>query len=163
MNKRTYIYVLIGIAAVFVVDLVFPDHHHVVFKWHTIAGFDIAFGFLGAIVLILFSLGLGEYFLWRPTISISLEQNDVGAGNRAARVKTLLVEEGDWIIKGQSLVVFETDRGLPVVIRAPESGQVSRCFVDPNEVVRVGETVVNLVVAKHAVAHGDKETEGTHA
>ena len=62
--------------------------------------------------------------------------------------------------QGQALVEMQNERAALFVVRAPYDGQVSKCFVDPGEEVRLGETVVDLHVAKDAMHHGE---EAEHA
>jgi len=129
------------------------------FWFHKPFGFETWFGFLGALLLMFFSLGLGEHFLWHTTCSVPLSQKHVGFGYKLAKVRTWLVDDGTIVKEGDPLVKLETDRGKPITVSAPMQGTVSKCFVDPGEEVRVGETVVNLRVSKHAM----HDKEGSHA
>lgn len=162
MTKRTYIYVILGLVVVALIDLIFPDHHHVSFPWHRWPAFDGALGFVGAIGLMVFSLKLGDLFLWQSTCSVALAQDAIGVENAEATVKECLVERQMIVSPNEPLIVLETDRGKRVIVSSPYGGRVAKIFVDPGTRVRVGETLVDVVVAKSEFAHNGGQ-EGSHA
>ncbi len=161
--KKIYMAVGAGIVLVFLVDLILVHPHHVYFDWHGWKGFEIAFGFVGALVLMFFSLGLGEYFLWNTTCSVPFSEKDSGFGYKSAKVRTWLKKCGDKVEQGEPIIELETLRGVRFTVDAPLAGRVSKCFFDPGEEINIGETVVDMHVSKHAMhamAHGE---EGSHA
>ena len=163
MTKRTYwiVMIVVFVVASFV-DAMFPDHHHVVFRYHSIPVFDGIFALVGAFVLIVFSLGLGKFFLWKTICSVFLDETKAGFGNKTAVVKTLLVDLGKTVRANTPLVALEDNRGKRIVLTAPMDGKVDRFFVDVGESVRVGETVVDVQVKGHVVDH-PKTQEASHA
>ncbi len=163
MIKKIYMFAAIGIVLVVLYELVLVEYHHVSMPWHDFFVFDTLFGFVGALLLMFFSLGLGEYFLWRPTCSVPLGEQHTGSGYNSAIVRSWLVELGGNVEEGQPVVELETDRGLRFTVDAPKPGRVSKCFFDPGDQVRLGETVVDLHVSKHAMHGHDKSEEGSHA
>lgn len=163
MTKRTYwivmIVVFLGAA---LVDVAFPDHHHAHFKYHEWPVFDGVFALVGALILILFSLGLGEIWLWKTICSVILDETKAGFGNKTAVVKELLVEIGQPVAAAEPLVALETDRGKRILLTAPLKGKVDRFFFDIGESVRVGETVVDVQVKGHIKDHPSSQ-EASHA
>ena len=150
MSKRIYLFVFIGLGLACLIDLVFPDHHHVVFPWHTIPAFDAAFGLMGGIVLIVFSLSLGEV-LWKRVVAVPFSHAGMSYGGKTGKVVRLLVGEGQAVKEGQPLVEIENDRGVVQVLSAPKPGKISRLFFDPEEEVNTGETVVNVEVTRKSL------------
>ena len=58
------IYMLCG--AVLILSILFEVlfvHHHVYYWWHGLIGFDVLYGFLGGLVLIMLAKGLGKLFV----------------------------------------------------------------------------------------------------
>lgn len=54
--------ILIGV--LILIEVVFV-HHHAHFWWHEVIGFDVIYGLLGCLVLIVVSKGLGKLFIQR--------------------------------------------------------------------------------------------------
>ncbi|MCP4677529.1 MAG: hypothetical protein GY854_18855 [Deltaproteobacteria bacterium] len=151
------------IVVTFIADLVIHPHHEYFF-WQT-KQVDFLFGFLGAVLLMVFSLALGEFFLWKHTMSVALDEKDSGTGYRSATVRSWLIEVDTKVRKGQQVVQLENGRGILFAIEAPLDGRLQRCFVDPGEIVRDGETIFDLNVSKkelHDLVEGHGE-EGSHA
>jgi Biotin-requiring enzyme len=154
MKKRIYIGLGIGIVVFAIVDVVFPDHHHAHFPWHTIPAFDVAFGFLGCLLLGGLGLGLGNLFLWRPTCSVLIRESDDFEGARTGTMTAYKVEIGDAVKEGQILASIEMESGTTTV-SAPMAGKVQKIFYASGDTVRVGETILDLAVNKEILNHSD--------
>lgn len=150
MDHKRRKQIVLAVVAVLVVGTVIGDFvihpHHVYFPWQ-IKQLDLVFGFVGAALLMAFSLGLGEVFLWKHTLSVSLGAEDVGA-DRTATVDAWLVETGARVRQGDEIVRLTKAAGAPFTLTAPLGGRLQRCFADPGEPVRDGETVYDLNVSK---------------
>ena len=147
MGKKVYGIVLIGLGLTFLVDLFYPDHHHIVFPWHQVPGFDVFFGFVGCLALMIGSLALGDWLLWRDTCSVIVVAADVGDSFERGSVAELHVAPGDAVTAGQALAVLEAGDERHTV-HAPYPGTVAEIYTDVNEAVVLGETVLNLRVTK---------------
>lgn len=163
MRKRYYTMIVVVLGLICLVDILFPDHHHAVFGWHKIGGFDAVYGFLGCLALIAVSLGLGKLFLWRDTFSVLLTEELVGSWTTKATVVEWLVEEGDTLEDDQPLVELETDRGILITALWPHTGKVATRFVDVGDQVRLGETLVNIRVSKKLAKELGDHGEENHA
>jgi hypothetical protein len=163
-QKKLLMAIVAGIVvATIIADFIIHPHHDYFF-WQK-PQLDLLFGLAGAFLLMFFSLGLGEFFLWRYTCSVVLDEKDSGFGYRTATLRAWLVESGQKVTAGQPLARMENGRGDEFTVSAPLDGRVSKCFVDPGEEVSLGQTVVDLACTKHdlhALEEGHGE-EATHA
>ncbi len=65
MVKKLRLSLLFSIVIVSILGFIFPDHHpH--FWWQKIPIFDVVFGFIGCIVIILVSKWIGHTWLMKP-------------------------------------------------------------------------------------------------
>jgi len=65
---------------------------------------------------------------------------DLGEGIHEGQVVSVLVEEGDTIAENQSVLEIETDKAA-VEIPSPRAGVVKKLFVEPGQVVNVGDVM----------------------
>lgn len=148
MKRKVYIAVAAALALTCLVDLIFPDHHHVVFAWHRIRAFEAFFGFAGCFLLMFGSIGLGHYLLWKPTFSAVLAEDALKYGSSSAEVKRWLVELDDEVVVGQPILDLEARSGA-FTISSPKSGKVNRLRVGPGEVVKAGDTLMEIEFSGH--------------
>jgi hypothetical protein len=66
-DRVTVVLVGLLVALVLVEALVFP-YDHPVFPWHHVPGYSAAIGLVFAVVVVLLSKALGEWFLQRPDV-----------------------------------------------------------------------------------------------
>jgi hypothetical protein len=151
-KKKVTILVLGGLAAFIIAGAVMPNHHpH--FPWDRVPGFYGLFGVLAGLALIGIALGLGNFFLWRPTVSVQLAESLVADGVTQAVLKSWQVQPDAAVKKGDALLVLRTDKG-DVTVDAPVDGIVRKLFYYPEDIVDVGWTLADLQVSKHVMHHG---------
>ena len=154
-KKKVYILVIGGLAAFIVANLVVPNHHpH--FPWDEIPGFYGFFGIVAGLALIGIALGLGNFFLWRPTWSVQLNEWLVKEGVKTVTLKSWKVALNDTVKKGDPLMVLGTDKG-DVTIKAPMAGVVQKMFYHPEDIIDMGWTLVDLKVSKEIMHHSADE------
>ena len=149
MSKRAY-YLVIGALAFVCAAEFFVHPHHTTYPWHTIPCFEAVFGLIGCVAIILVSRVLGQFFLWRTTFSVPLEQRNADPGSSTARVQKWLVESGVAVTENQPIVEIEI-LGDTKTLVSPAAGKVVQLFADPGNELRVGETLYNIEVT-HTVA-----------
>jgi hypothetical protein len=153
MKKRTvYILVIGGLAAFSIAGVVFPNHHpH--FAWDEIPGFYTLFGVAAGLALIGIALGLGNYFLWRPTWSVQLNESLVADGVTQVTLTRLRVDLKDAVKKEDPLMDLATKAG-EVTVHAPLDGVVEKIFYHPEDTIDMGWTLVDLKISQKAMHHG---------
>ncbi len=151
MSRNVYLIVFAGLAICLFLEIFFPDHHHVLYPWHEWWWFDIVYGFVGCVAIVFISKAIGKSLLWKVTYSLPLLESDVGYGAKGATVKKWFVAEGQTVNENQPLVELETDTKKIITASATRPGKVLRLFLDPEESLRVGETLVDLQVSKKEV------------
>ncbi|MDN5347303.1 MAG: hypothetical protein PWP65_867 [Clostridia bacterium] len=65
MKRRLGVMGIAAFVLTFLLDIIFLDPHHVELWWHKVPGFDIIFGFIGCVAIIIVSKWLGKHFLQR--------------------------------------------------------------------------------------------------
>ncbi len=144
MSKLTY-YLVIGALALACAAEFFVHPHHAIYPWHTIPCFEAVFGFIGCVAIVLVSRVIGQFFLWRTTFSVPLEQRNADPGSSTARVKKWLVESGVPVTENQPIVEIEISGDVKTLV-SPAAGKVVQLFADPGNELRVGETLYNIEV-----------------
>jgi len=71
-TKKVMIASAVVLALSVIIEALFV-HHHVHYWWHGVVGFDIIYGFLGCLAIIMFSKTLGKLLVQR-------EENYYGGG-----------------------------------------------------------------------------------
>ncbi len=66
MNRRWWTVGGLAVAVTVVLELLLPAEGHATFWWHKLPGFDLLYGFLGGIGLIVTAKWLGHAWLQRP-------------------------------------------------------------------------------------------------
>ena len=159
MTKKK-VYMLVGgaFAAFIVWNLIHPNHHpH--FAWDKIPGFYGLFGIGAGLALIGIALGLGNFFLWRPTWSVQLDESLVADGIKEVTLKKWNVQLKDAVKKGDALMALSTEKG-DVTVKAPMDGVVQKMFYHPEDTIDVGWTLVDLKVSAHVMHHGPDGDHG---
>lgn len=151
-KKRVTILVTVGLAGFIIASVVHPNHHpH--FPWDHVPGFYGMFGIAAGLALIAIALGLGNFFLWRPTWSVQLNESLVADGISSATLKSWQVDMNETVKKGDPLLTLHTDKG-DVTVKAPVDGVVRKMFYHPEDLIDVGWTLVDLQVSSHVMHHG---------
>jgi pyruvate dehydrogenase E2 component (dihydrolipoamide acetyltransferase) len=66
---------------------------------------------------------------------------DLGEGIHEGQVVGVLVQEGDTVAEYQPLLEIETDKAA-VEIPSPKAGRIAKLFVQPGQIVKVGDVMV---------------------
>ncbi|MFQ5806370.1 MAG: dihydrolipoamide acetyltransferase family protein [Phycisphaerae bacterium] len=66
---------------------------------------------------------------------------DLGEGVHEGQIVSVLVKEGDTVAEYQPLLEIETDKAA-VEIPSPKAGVIARLYVEPGQVVKVGDVMV---------------------
>lgn len=156
MIKRIVLVLVACLALLFLVDLLWPDHHHAHYPWHTIAGFDALYGFVGCLLLGGLALLLGHGGLWRPIRSVLLREEQAGDALHG-ELERNAVREGQYVSAGALLAELRMAE-RQVQVHAPSAGVVWRLHFDPGDRVCVGETIADLQVGREILgSHGEGE------
>ncbi|MEO1367146.1 MAG: 2-oxo acid dehydrogenase subunit E2, partial [Acidobacteriota bacterium] len=91
-------------------------------------------------------------------MAIELKVPDVGESITEVMVGEWLKKEGDFVEKGEAIVIIETDK-VNAELEAPEAGTVSKIHKGDGEDAEVGE-VIGLLEAGEAPAGGDGSKAG---
>ena len=150
MSKRTYISVIIALGVFAFLDIFFPQKHHAEYFWQVMPGFEAFYGFLGCTLIVVASKAIGKHWLWQEATTVPLPKRAFGPGQEYGVIQQWFVTEGDPVTAGQDLVKLEID-STSMVIGSPQAGTIMRRFVDRNDRIHPGETLVDLKVSKYKV------------
>jgi len=161
VTKKIYIAVLFSLGALLLIDAFFPDHHHVSFPWHTVPGFDIFFGFVGCLALMIGSLALGELWLWKPTISVLATTQELGEDFEEGVVTKIHVDTRGHANKGDALADIQFGDTTKTIL-ACTTGRVNQVYSGEGDTLRLGETLLNLQVTHETMDALHSQTEADH-
>ncbi|MFQ6048252.1 MAG: biotin/lipoyl-containing protein, partial [Phycisphaerae bacterium] len=63
---------------------------------------------------------------------------DLGEGISEGQIVNVLVKEGDTVAEYQPILEIETDKAA-VEIPSPKAGVIAKLYVEPGQIVKVGE------------------------
>lgn len=63
MGSKTLFAATAAMMVLALAETFFVDFHHSIYWWHSTIGFDIVFGLLGCLLLIIVAKGLGHLFI----------------------------------------------------------------------------------------------------
>jgi pyruvate dehydrogenase E2 component (dihydrolipoamide acetyltransferase) len=84
-----------------------------------------------------------------------LRLQDPGEGIHEAQIQDILVEPGESVEEGQTLLVVETDKAA-VEVPSPYDGRVDEILVSPHERVRVGDVLMRFDGEGEAAKEADR-------
>ena len=95
-------------------------------------------------------------------MSFEFKLPDLGEGIAEVELRKWLVSEGDRVAEHQALLEVETDKAV-VEVPSPRAGMVGRIHKQEGETVKVGETLLSIILKQEEASQGGQASQTQQA